>query len=65
MINATGMARVAGKLEKLMNPDDALQGWTIQRLSDHVLVTCHYRAGITHSIKISTTEPEFINASLD
>jgi len=65
MINATGMARVAGKLELLINPDDALQSWKIERFREYVLVTANYRGGCTHSIKISTSEPEFVNASLD
>lgn len=65
MINAGGMARVAGKLEKLINAEDALQSWTIVRAEHEVLVICLYRSGVSHSIRISTSEPEFINASLD
>ncbi len=58
------MTRIAGRLEKLLNPEDELQGWTITRRTGDVRVVMTYRSGITHSIDISTADPEFINASL-
>ena len=63
-VTAATMTRIAGRLEKLLNPDDELQGWTITRRTGQVLVVLTYRSGITHSIDISTADPEFINASL-
>lgn len=64
MINAAIMTPIAGKLEKLLNPDDELQGWSIMRSSDNVRVVLTYRNGVTHTIDVSTADPEFINASL-
>lgn len=58
------MARIAGRLEKLLNRDDELQGWSLVRSPGRVQVVLTYRSGITHSIDISTADPEFLHASL-
>ena len=58
------MIRICGRLERLLNPDDELQSWSISRTTHEVRVVLTFRSGCTHTIPFATSEPEFINASL-
>lgn len=59
-MNAAIMTRIAGKLERLLNPEDELQSWSIVRKTAEVEIVMTYRSGCAHTIHISTADPDFI-----
>ena len=61
-MNAYIMTRIAGKLDRVLNPDDELQSWSITRRTAEVEVVMLYRSGYSHTIRISTADPDFIQA---
>lgn len=63
-MNAALLTPIVARLEKILSPDDELQGWSIVRSAKDVKVVLTYRSGCTHSITISAADPEFIHASL-
>lgn len=63
-MTAAVMTRIVARLEKLLNPEDELQGWTITRSPCNVRVVMMYRTGFSHTVDISTADQEFINASI-
>jgi len=62
-MTAETMTRIAGKLERLLNNEDELQSWSITRRASEVEVVMLFRAGYSHTIRISTADPDFIRAS--
>lgn len=57
-------AKLAGQIERLLNGDDDLQSWSITRTPSEVKIVRMYRHGVSHTVIIPTSDPEFIHASL-
>lgn len=63
-MNAAGMTKIVGRLEKILNREDELSGWSITRTQTTITVVMTYRSGVTHTIPISPADPDFINESI-
>lgn len=63
-MNAAGMTKLVARLEKILNRDDELAGWSISRTQTSIVIVRTYRSGDTHTLPISTADPDFINESI-
>ncbi len=63
-ISAAAMTKLVARLEKILNRDDELAGWSISRSQTAITIIRTYRSGVTHTLPISTADPDFINESL-